>query len=162
MQRLLLPAFLLTVSACFNQGGPVRSDRLVAEFPQHRDAMLVIAGGLSSLKEVGVTRLWVDRGTTKFLIHDTTDVSVADLQRRAPAQLDSVAATLAMLAPRHVINAGLERDGALVCLTWSAGVPAGGGYARVGTGGAAALRSLPGIDWLRPIPGDSTWFTWGT
>jgi len=161
MHRSIHFGILVLAIGC-RAGGPVLPDRLLTEFPQHRDAMLRIAEGLSPLKELGVTGLWVDRRSTTFLLIRDTTVTLEEAKRRAPARLDSVLAALAVLAPDHVINAGLEDDGTLICLTWSAGVPAGGGYARAGTGGEAALRARVGIDWLRPIPGDSTWFIWGT
>jgi hypothetical protein len=161
MHRLVVLGLLASVIGC-EAGGPVLSDRLVIDFPLHRGAMLRISDGLAAVKDLGVTGLRVDQRSEVFFLIRDTSVTLKQAQRRAPARLDSVLAVLAVLAPDHVIHAGLKEDGALICTTWSAGVLAGGGYAHAGTGGAAALRSRPGIDYLKAIPGDSTWFIWGT
>ena len=160
MLRAAVLALLLLAVAC--DQGPVPSNRLVVEFTQRRGAMVQIADGLRSLREVGISALWVDRSSTVHFLAQDTALTLDEAQRRASEGLDSVLAALATLAPRHVLNATLGDDDAFICITWTAGVPAGGGYARVGTGGQAGLRLRAGIDWLRPIPADSTWFTWGT
>jgi hypothetical protein len=159
MLRLRFLTLVVVTFGCAR--GPSRADRLITDFPQNRAAMERIAQGLSSLTPLGVIGLAVHGDSTVFVIHDSS-VTLADAQSLASTELDPLLSELATLAPAHVINAFIRADGEFVSLTWSAGVPAGGGYARPGSGGEAALRSRDGIDYLEPIPGDSRWFIWGT